>query len=384
MGKIVFVSYLFAPMARAAGVNRAYFVKYLAEAGWDVDVVTGEHYRSLMLVIQKDPSLLEVLPPGVRIHRYDSLKGWLAYDLAALTSRLLGRSYPVRKAWLRDAERHFSPPDGAVVLAILSTPENAILAYRLAEKFDLHLALHFVDNMRGVDPKIIKRAAVVTAVTEYIRDQLREAYGHPHIEVINNGYPSELEVPTQSELSRPLKMIYTGSFTVAGRPERFLRAFKELRHRKPQLGERIELDLYGQKAGYYYNLFLRKFEAPGIRFRGYLGIGSLNRALSQADIGMVCLARDVSFSSKAYSYLNAGLPIFAATTHPGLRDFVREHGVGIACDNEQGAIREALEGLARNPEAVLRWRENVLRIRSEFSLRRQVQKLSALLENLET
>ena len=120
MCKVIFISYLFAPLARAAGVNRAYLVKYLAEAGWSVDVITGERYRSLFLVFQKDPRLLEILPAEVKIHRFDSLSGWFWRDLVTVGREIFGKPAPIRRAWIEDAVSNYQPDSNSVVVAVLS------------------------------------------------------------------------------------------------------------------------------------------------------------------------------------------------------------------------------------------------------------------------
>ena len=382
MGKIVFVSYLFAPLARAAGVNRAYFVRHLAEAGWDVDVVTGADYKSLWMVIQKDPSLLDILPPEVKIHRYDSLKGWLRYDLAALKHRLAGGSPPLRRRWIEDAESSYRPQTGAVVLAVLSSVENAVLAYRIAEKHDLPLALHFVDDTLGVDAAIVRRAGLVTAVTEQICDNLRERYAHPRIEVVRNGYTKEVEVAEEKPVGDPIRVVYAGSFAGSMRPELLAKGYELLARRRADLADKIEIDFYGQKGGYYYHLRLRRHASRRVRFRGYLGIEELSKRLQEYDIGFVSTSGQVSFSSKAYTYLNAGLPIFAAAQGAGLAEFVETNEIGLATDLEAAEIADGLARLVSGRESLAGWRRNVLSIRKQFSMREQVDRMLRAFESL--
>jgi len=382
MCKVIFISYLFAPLARAAGVNRAHLVKYLAEAGWSVDVITGERYRSLFLVFQKDPRLLEILPAEVKIHRFDSLSGWFWRDLVTVGREIFGKPAPIRRAWIEDAVSNYQPDSNSVVVAVLSTVENAVLAYRLAEKHDLPMVLHFVDDTRGVDERIIARASLLCAVTEQIRDNLYARYGHPNIEIVRNGYTEEIEVATEKDVCEPVKIVYAGSFAYSMRPEFLLKAYSLVRRRKPDVANKIQIVFYGHKGGYYYNLHLRHYACDRVRFMGYLNIGELRKALQEYHIGFVSAARDVSFSSKAYSYLNAGLPIFAASNHSGLRDFVTKHNIGVTSRLEVEELAERLEYLVMHREFIQEWRNNVLEVRREFSMQEQVNHLSDMLKSL--
>ncbi|HRZ39467.1 MAG TPA: hypothetical protein P5246_00500, partial [Candidatus Omnitrophota bacterium] len=99
MCKLYLVSYYFAPLGRADGVNRTYLVKYLSEMGWDIDVVTGENYRSVVLNFQQDPALLNVLPGSINIQRFKSDQGWLMYDL----KKTLNIRNNLRRSWIQEA-----------------------------------------------------------------------------------------------------------------------------------------------------------------------------------------------------------------------------------------------------------------------------------------
>ena len=72
MKKLYLISYYFAPLGRADGVNRTYLVKYLAEAGWDIDVISCANPHGFIRSFQKDPSLLDVIPPQVKLHPIES------------------------------------------------------------------------------------------------------------------------------------------------------------------------------------------------------------------------------------------------------------------------------------------------------------------------
>jgi glycosyltransferase involved in cell wall biosynthesis len=381
MKKLYLVSYSFPPLGRAPGVNRAWFVKYLCDAGWSVEVVTGDRYRSLFLSGQKDETLLEVLPTEVRIHRFDSSSGWLRHDLSAIGARLTGQPTRLRKAWIDDVLTGFTPAGDGVVYAYLPPRDDAVIAEQLAKRYRLPLVLHYTDDYSEVESSTVEEADMLIAVTETIRDSLKVKYGHPNVEVIANGYATEVEVPETATVHDPIRLVYAGSFNLNTRPEYLLKAYRLLRRRDPKLAEMLAIDLYGPR-GYYYNIFLRRYCDEVVRYRGYRPLNELMRCLADYDVAFASAARNISFTSKLYHYLNAGLPVLGASSSDTLRNFVNENGIGLACELDTESLAKTLGRLVEEKMNIARWREQVLKIRGSYSLEEQVKRLSALLDKL--
>ncbi len=127
---------------------------------------------------------------------------------------------------------------------------------------------------------------------------------------------------------------------------------------------------------------MRRHTHEHVRYGGYLPFEELMRRLPGYDLAFASAAGRIPFTSKLYHYLNAGLPLLAASPDDALRRFVRKHDIGLACALEPVALSQALEQIADDPSALLRWRHNVLAIRGDYSLARQVSRLSELLAGL--
>src|SRR3989344_6883692 len=265
MNKIYLVSYYFAPLGRADGVNRGYLVKHLVEHGWDLEVITGNVYKSLILNFQTDPSLLELIPKSVKIHRFDSSKGWLKHDLKNLAKSKNNH----RQAWLEQVNKKFQPSEKGIVMAVVPPVDNALAAYDLAEKYNCPLALYYPDTVLDVPPAIVERAALIIVVTPEIKSAMLSHYGKKNIIVIPHGYGEEVQLSPNKTYSDVLRMVYAGSLNFIIKPEIIGQAFKKLRRSRPDLASQLKIDFYGP-SGYYAKWLLRPSLNQPLSFKRYL------------------------------------------------------------------------------------------------------------------
>jgi len=374
MNKIYFISCFFVPMGRSES-NRAFMVKYLEEDGWDLEVVAGENYKSLILNFQEDQSLWEVIPKGLKIHRFNGRPGWMTYDL----KRLLNIGNNIRWHWIHEAERNLQLAEKGVIFAIVPQLDDAVLAYRLACKFDCPLVLYYVDEEKDVAKEIVDRAEVLFGVTQHITKSLAAQYGHKDIRLSENGYLQEISPPEKDSQAFPLRLVYAGSMTFRTRPEIFAQAWHLLFNKEPGLAQNIEIDFYGPP-NYYPSLFLKKWLNNNLRFKGFLPVSQLMQTLPGYDMALTSVHTDISFSSKTYQYLNAGLPLLVSAKHPGLKEFVDEHQIGLATSRDVKEVAQKLKQLIEGKEQILKWRRKVLGIKSRFSFRERVREISRTLK----
>jgi hypothetical protein len=238
MNKIYFISCYFVPMGRSES-NRAFMVKYLSEEGWDIEVIAGENYKSLILSFQEDLSLWDVIPRGLKIHRFNGFPGWLAHDLKTI----FRRPNNIREHWVKEAQQNLDLTEKGIIYAIIPTLDNAVLAYQLACKYGYPLVLHFVDEVLDIDPAIVRHADLVFAVTDQIQKNLAAYYKRDDITVVPNGYLQETELPDKASPGTPLRCVYAGSMTFRTRPEIFAQAYHMLMARRPSLASDIFLPL---------------------------------------------------------------------------------------------------------------------------------------------
>lgn len=361
MSTIYLVSYYFAPLGRADGVNRTYLVKSIANYGWKFQVITGIEYRSLILNFQKDHSLLEALPSSVEIQRFKSDKEWLSHDI----KQLLKSKENIRTHWIYEAEQKFSYKEKGIFMAVAPPVDNAILAYNLAMKYNAPLVLYYPDDVYDVPNHIVKKAKVIFAVTARIKELLEKHYHHPNIIVAEQGYPEKMECPQKTSVGIPIKMIFAGSLNFNTRPELFAKAYQELRKSDGALADQLTVDFYGP-SGYYSWLFLRPYLNNNIQFKGYLPFKELMKLLPQYDIALAI--SQAGFASKSFQYFNAGLPMFCVTERSDFGNFIKKNNIGLVSNFQIDMIKNNLRELILHKNKILEWRENVLKIRDNFSM----------------
>ncbi len=370
MKKMYVISYYFAPLGRADGVNRTLLIKGLADLGWDIDVVTGYRYRSLVLNFQRDESLLATLPGSVKIQRFESDHGWFLYDC----KKILGIKNNIRWHWVDEATRGFKPTAPGVIMAIATPHDNALLAYQMSQRCGFPLILYYPDETFDVPEHVVRHATMLIGVTPEITAALKNLYAHPSILLVKQGIGALAPCPETKTPGRPLKMVYAGSFNFRTCPELMLKALIRFARRYPDLADSMTLDMYGPN-GYYVWMFLRPYFNKNVRYKGYIAFSDLMRRLPEYDLAITSNRADIAFPSKVYHYLNAGLPVFAITEHRGLAAFVQGQAIGLVRDNQIDAIADGFYTIATSPGALSTWRDRVSAVREEFLFSTQIVKM---------
>ena len=376
MNKIYFISNYFVPLGRA-NANRAFMVKYFHEEGWDIEVVAGKDHKSYILSFQEDHSLWDIIPSILKIHRFSARPGWFSYDVG----EFLKRPDNVRRHWIAEAERNLVLSEKGIIYAIVPPLDNAVLAYKLACKYDYPLVLYYVDDdVCEVESKIFARANLIICVTPQIKDNLVARYGQRNIHVVANGYLEEIKVSEKTAVNDPLRLIYAGSMTFRTGPEVFAQAYNLLASENPSLAQKLSIDFYAP-SNYYSFLFLKKHLNPNIRFKGFLPFRDLMKELPSYDIALASTKGEISFTSKIYQYLNAGLPIFTSSDDQCLKKFIEKNRVGLTASRRITDVADQLKELINHPERIADWRKNVRAIKPQFSFKKRIEGISQLLKN---
>src|SRR5262245_19181969 len=69
MKRVLFIAYLFPPIANSGTQRSLKFVKYLSHHGWDPIVLTAAHFDGHQI----DERLLDEIPAGLRVERVPML-----------------------------------------------------------------------------------------------------------------------------------------------------------------------------------------------------------------------------------------------------------------------------------------------------------------------
>ena len=373
------VSYYFAPLGRADGVNRTYLAKYLAEAGWDIDVISCGNPGGFLSNTAYDDSLLEVLPGNVRIHRLHSRVSATIGDLLGLL-----RLIPCTKSgwyWsVRGRAAALTKPPG-ILLAVLPPRANGDLACWIARSRGLPYALYFVDDFLAPQVETVRNAAVVFAATDQIRCSLLKHYRLPEslVHVVRNGFAVEMQTQPKP-VGGTLRIVFAGTINRSQSPECLAKAHRLVMQTDSELAAKIAVDFYGNE-GWYANRFLRPHLSDHVRFHGYVPFAEAMREVAGADVAFASVTGDISFSSKVYQYINLGKPLLVVCNNADLRAFVESNGIGWTSPSGDvqrlaEVLREIYEQRERLPEIA----RNVLKLKPQMSLKAQAGKMSRLLE----
>lgn len=381
--KITFISFYFAPLGRADGVNRSYLARYLADLGWDINVVCAENPRGLLRNYQQDASLLDVLGPRVRRHPvvYSFRAGFPELmHIARLTADPFAH-------WVKDAtDRAIEVAEG-IVYAVVPPISNAAVAVTVARRRGLPLVLDFRDNVAGLPREWVANAAAIMTSTDWSRQEMLALYGvaanTPSLTYFN-GFPDLPEAVPREEKPRS-GIIYAGLMNWEQHPFVVADLIEAVRREAPALTPPLSADFYGPP-NYYTHLAWHGRIKKMATLHGYLPFNQIRRRFQSAQFGLATLvagSKNYCIPSKVFQYIAAGLPIIASSGQGALQELVENSGIGLHAPPARiHTLAPKLIELLVEPEQMSAMRARVTAARDRFSLRSQVTMVSTLLEQI--
>jgi hypothetical protein len=341
MPRLLIIAYYFPPWGMGGVQRVAKFAKYLPEFGWDVTVIapSATDYHN------KDTSLLDELPPAVRVERIDTssssigpvgpirpllkwLSSWRDFPdrhksfavLAAQRARELMRETPF------DAVLTSSPPP-SVHLAGMELRRDIpwIADFRdpwqaLADDYGPTL-FHRLKNS-ALHQRILKSADAVVAVTPELRKHFETDCGGSSVTAIRNGYDEAdfAEVRSQTSTRPEFRVVIPGTFSRFSHPRPLLQGLAAYR-RSPK-ARKLKVIHVGASMGIDTTRQIAKTGLADVfEDRGYVDHQTAIQTMLDADLLMLSYTdtrvTDVSVPGRIYEMLRAQRPIIAATPSPG-------------------------------------------------------------------
>ena len=384
--KLYLISYYFAPLGRADGVNRSYLAKYLAEQGWEIEVVNCANPHALLNSFQKDYSLLDILPSEVTIH---PVKSTYWGPVGGILS-LLGLADDPFGNWLKPAKEVSESIVDApgIIYAIVPPVTNAKVAFHIAQQKNLPLILDFRDNNFKVPPNIVQSAATIITTGDRSLEDMQTHYklskdnGH----IIYNGYPvNRLETSNEKQFSpNRLRIVYTGLLNLGQDPVVLAKAVARMEEKYPDAKGKVFVDYYGPN-NFYTKLFLPKYLKENIHFRGYLPFKKVLKEIAQADMGYSSLQYKrnayISAPSKVFQYISMETPILAVgPNNSALQTFVESNQIGtFSYYHDIEGQAEQIYYLLTHPDVRYEMSQKLKKVKPTFSMKHQVKLLSHIL-----
>lgn len=387
---VLYVAWGFPPMAAGGTFRTLATVNQLADAGFDVTVLTAERTAFLGLT-SSDPALEELIDPRVVVERipYDNVqfddnirnwpreraedpKGWLerrvAGDTAVFPEAVFG---PWLTELLPAAEQiHGRRP---VDLVIGSANPNVVLAvgdhlhalhgipYVIDHRDAWRLNCYTGEEQGTDDPRVAEletryfaHAHEIWFVNEPIRAWHQDRYPDvaDRMRVVENGFDPVAAPAPQLDgpgPDHPLRFTYVGSVRPQVPLPELLDGWVQARDEFPSLAT-ASFSVYGPLARRGMHRSLLDGAADfGVHYGGSVGKKDLERIYASSDVLVLAIGggRFVT-SGKVYEYVASGLPIVSIhEPESGAADVLRKYPLWVqARDLSPRGIAEALAEVA--------------------------------------
>lgn len=385
MKRVLFMAYLFPPIANSGTQRPVKFVKYLSQYGWQPTVVTAAYPGGHRV----DHGMLADIPAGVRVVRVPMINEWVRDTIGRVTGGThLGARVAEAVNWrLRE---QFRKPD----LYALWRPAARRAALRLMrqERFDAIYATGFpwttlltavdvskatgcplvadfrdpwvgedlfrserppVDEERPLERLVVEHAASVTTVAPTMTKRLIAAY--PELDpskfhTIFNGFdPTDLETPAPSTHGK-FRIAFAGVWKEGYNPSPIYDVVEWLRRSNPEVLNGVEVVAAGFEPGEA----ARRGLTDHIKEVGVLSHQDAVALMHSADVLFLTngdgARQQLGLPGKMYEYLATGRPVLALTHPDGdAGRVIQQVGGGVAVpQDDPGLLLEVIRKACRD------------------------------------
>jgi glycosyltransferase involved in cell wall biosynthesis len=416
MKRVLFLAYLFPPIANSGTQRPLKFAKYLRDYGWQPTVLTAASFNGH----PTDPSLLADIPAGVDVVRVPMISDQIgAAATALLGGTSLGRRIGEGLRWRM--QRRFRTPDiyacwrpnamraamrvfrntGFDAIYATGYPWTSLLVGRdvakatarpfIADFRDLWVGetLFREDHLpreqeMAFERSIIDTARHVVTVSTGMTRWLTAAYpemGEQKFVTIHNGFdPADIDVPAaEVRPDRPFRIVYTGVWKEGYNPSELYDSIDWIRRSRPHLLDNVEVVAAGFTPGHAERRGLTKY----IKEVGFVPHNEAVALMRSADIQFLSYVdpdRQWAVPAKLYEYLAIGAPVLALTQlGKETAQIVAKVGGGVAVSpNDPGALLEVLSEAFRVRRLVVP--ERNIESLDAFNRRQLTARLAGLLD----
>ena len=418
MKRVLFLAYLFPPIANSGTQRPLKFAKYLQRHGWAPTVLTAADFDGHAT----DAGLLEDIPPGVDVVRVPMAHQRLTEVARRLLGARIGGRLGGAIGWR--LQHRYRTPDWyalwrptarrAAMQLFRETGFDAIYATgypwtSLITAVDISRASgrplivdfrdlwsvepHFLDGeaprhvQAALERTVVEHAQTVIGSSQSIVRWLQRAYSHVPEEkfvAIHNGFDDDDLQPEQTP--RPVgrfRMVFTGVWKNRYNPAELYDSLDWLRRLDPQIIDRVEVIAAGFTPGEARRRGLDQF----ITELGHVPHAEAVALMQSADLLFLTHTdpeRQWAVPGKLYEYLASGAPILALT-HPDKEtaQILRAVGGGVVVGpDDPGLLYDTLRDVCRTGRFVVPPRDRAKL--ATFERRQLTAKLAAVLDRAYT
>lgn len=385
MKRVLFLAYLFPPIANSGTQRPLKFVKYLSQHGWQATVLTAAHADGHRV----DPAMLAEIPADVRVVRVPMLNEQVRDTVRRLSGGTkLGARVAESLSW-RLRER-FRKPDlyalwrrpvrRAALRLLRETKFDAIFAtgfpwttllagMDLSKATGVPLVADFRDPWVGEDlfrserppageerpleRQVVEHAASVITVSPTMTKRLVAAYpeldADKFVTIFNGFDPADLDTPS-SQPHANFRIVFAGVWKEGYNPSPLYDVIEWLKRTTPELLAGVEVVAAGFEPGEA----ARRGLAQHITEVGVLSHQEAVSLMHSADVLFLTngdgARQQLGLPGKMYEYLATGRPVLALTHPDGdAGRIIRHVGGGVAVSQDDpGVLLEVITRACRN------------------------------------
>lgn len=383
--KVLILTYYWPP-AGGAGVQRwLKFVKYLSKLNYDIHVYTPENPEAPAV----DLSLMDEIPENITVIKKAIWEPFAYYKKltkkkGAFNAGFLSEESNNKQSWTEkismyiranvfvpDAKMFWIKPsirflnkyirEEDIPIIISSGPPHSlhIIAREIKRKNAIKWLADFRDPWTNIDfykdlpmskradryqkkleKSVLREADQVVVVGEQMKKEFLELNHQCKIEVITNGYDSEIHEGTK--LDKSFSILHVGSINADRSHEAFYQAISELSHENDSFREHIKLVFIG-KVDYKARKYIEKYHLEAYtNLTSYLPYHEVNEIQSQAHLLYLPINNSPNakgiLTGKFFEYLASRRPILAQGPIDGdIATILKETEAGKILDFEDTA-----------------------------------------------
>lgn len=385
MKRVLFLAYLFPPIANSGTQRPLKFAKYLSQHGWEPIVMTAAHVE----MHRTDPALLDELPPSMRVIRVPMLNEVVSRvirDLGCGTrlAQRIGEGiswrlqerfrkpdlYALWRPMIRRAAARLFDREGFDAIYATGFPWSTLLAGAdISKATGRPLIADFRDPWAGEDlfrtaerppedeerageDEVLRQASTVINVAPSMTKRLMAA--HPSIPAskfvtIYNGFdPIDLDTPPPPA-DGTFRIVYTGVWKEGYSPSTLYDVIDWLKRSNRALLDNVEVIA----AGFAPGEAARRGISDYVRELGVVPHRDAVALMRSADVLFVTNGEGnrqmIGLPGKLYEYLATGRPVLALTHPDGDAGRVLQQtggGVAVRAD-DPGLLLEAVTAICR-------------------------------------
>lgn len=403
MKKVLFITYVFPPMAGGGVYRVVKTLKHLPLLKWTPIILTVKNFDHWIL----DNTLCNELPPNLKIfHSYAIDPFYLHIFLEKIGLKRL-QKFIDRYLFVPDSKIGWLPTaflrglqlikNEKIDLIFSTSPPHSthLIAYLLKKITKIPWIAEFRDpfslNIEGqhnptirkkleknIEKKILTAANKIITISEPDRRDLLKEFGllENKVITITNGYDED----DFKDLIEPyidykkFSIVYAGTFYGARSPDPVFLAIKSLLKKNRELQQRVEMNIIGRMEDAFASLIKKRGIESVVKLLGYFNHKETLRHMKKAHLLLLVTSHGKgNIPGKIFEYMASGTPILALVPDGIAKQLIEESRTGFTVDPDNAeAISEKIYELYQ------KWECGELRISPNWDVIKRYERKSLI------